>query len=241
MTKPLAVRIKPKTGFVEMDVPLNTDINYDTKKAANWGEALSKTKNDGSEGHGLAVGFSQQAAKSSRKVNGSSPDGMDEDRTLERQTLGGQMIHDERGKPNYMIGTFLTDKRELHLTELDGIVQMRPQFHHIDARTQAERNRARREREAGEPPVPKSQIVQVSYTSLDQEQSTSATTKELLQGAFEEPWSELKYHDEEVRPLPSIVSYCFLTVYCRKQRRIRATATIYFLIKTGRRLSSSPR
>ena len=42
--KPLEMRIKPKAGFVEMDVPIATEFYYNQAKAKAWGDALNKAK-----------------------------------------------------------------------------------------------------------------------------------------------------------------------------------------------------
>jgi DNA-directed RNA polymerase-3 subunit RPC5 len=108
--KPLEMRIKPQTGHVEMDVPISTEFYYDETKARAWGEALSKSKTENGYGHGFAAGFGSSAhmRRPSRRSNAGDMDISDdeEDFTLKHQTLGGQIIPDERGKPMYMIGTF---------------------------------------------------------------------------------------------------------------------------------------
>lgn len=192
------MRIKPQTGYLEMDVPVYTQINYDKTKASEFGEALAKSKNSGVKGHGIAAGF---AAGSSKHTTGNT----EESHLLKHQTLGGQILHDERGKPNYMVGTFLTDKRELHLTALDGVVQMRPQFHHLDARDQvdrAERAKARQTSRAAAGEVLTSKDPQhVQTTYVDGEHSDLVTNRDLLGKAMREHWKRLRFHDEEVRLL----------------------------------------
>lgn len=190
--KPVAVRVKPTTGFLEIDVPAQAAGNYDQQRAAAWSEVLAKAKAEGADGFGMAVGFHNTArGRKEREIT------EDTSQFMSYQTLGGQILHDEHGKPNYMIGTFDSKKHELHLTSLDGIVQMRPQFHHIDAKIVTDKNRARREREATEGPSAKAQIVQMSYTSFDPDQVDINATKALLQSAADENWATLKYNDEE--------------------------------------------
>ena len=117
---PLELRMKPKSGFLEMEVPLNHHINFDQGKAETWGSALAKTKSDGGHSHGLAGGFAHpaalrgpgSAAKSGgggrgRAAQQDNHDGEDsEEHMMKSQTLGGQIIKDDRGRPNYMIGAF---------------------------------------------------------------------------------------------------------------------------------------
>ena len=113
---PLELRLKPKSGFLEMEVPLNHALNFDTGKAQTWGSALAKTKSDGGHSYGLAGGFVQPAAlrgagaKAGGKGKAAQRDNQDDeesgDHMMASQTLGGQIIKDDRGRPNYMIGAF---------------------------------------------------------------------------------------------------------------------------------------
>ena len=76
---------------------------------------------------------------------------------------------------------------------------MRPQFHHIDAKTQVDRNKTRRDREAIEPPrTIEPRMVQVTVKSGDGENFDHSSTKEFLQAAQDESWTTLEFHDEEV-------------------------------------------
>jgi len=77
---------------------------------------------------------------------------------------------------------------------------MRPQFHHIDAKTQMDKNRNRREREATEAPRNiEPRIVQMVMKPADGENMDAGSTKDLLQAAQDESWTKLQFHDEEVR------------------------------------------
>ena len=40
---PTATRIKPKSGFLELDVPICPDFNYNRDKASRWGRALKES------------------------------------------------------------------------------------------------------------------------------------------------------------------------------------------------------
>lgn len=86
---------------------------------------------------------------------------------------------------------------------------MRPQFHHIDAKTIQDRTRARRDREAlssatgPSGPAPEARVVQLvnkSASSGDAEGldgQGGESTKEYLNKAMEEQWTRLKFFDEE--------------------------------------------
>lgn len=76
---------------------------------------------------------------------------------------------------------------------------MRPQFHHLDARAQVERNRTRRDREAEAPrPAEQPRLVQMINKSADGDNIDAGSTKELLQAAQDESWVKLQFYDEEV-------------------------------------------
>lgn len=143
------------------------------------------------------------------------------EKTMHTQTLGGQIIrHDsvsEEGKPIYFIGAFRGE--ELHLSRLDSTVQMRPQFHHLDAEDQRTRLANSRQPQAShettngttgagaassstaEAPaqprvVTQSYITTTSNPRGDLEQREHEL-KNNLQAAHEEPWVPLEFVDED--------------------------------------------
>ena len=129
------VRVKPRTGMLEVDVPVShAHADYDREKGQRWGAALQRSvaaKNGGS--HGLAGGFGVGVGVSSssaagggrgggaggkggggrRGVNGEDLD-MDldwaeavrQDKVLRTQTLGGQYPLQESSSCRWMIGVF---------------------------------------------------------------------------------------------------------------------------------------
>ena len=127
--QPMEMRIKPKAGFIEVDVPMNVHLNYNKHKGVRWGEALRKAKEDGQNSFGVASGFERvpmQRGVGSRPGGRPSPtnlggedmeddiddllrrfdDANDKGHVMNKQTLGGQVLKDESGKPRYMLGTF---------------------------------------------------------------------------------------------------------------------------------------
>lgn len=127
--KPLGLRMKPKAGMVEVDVPMNLYENFNREKAVRWGEAIRKSTAEKAGGsHGLAGGFGIGAALGSSNAGGSGPGrgllgGNEQNLTqemllanfananahghvLNKQTLAGQieLVTDEQ--PVYMIGVF---------------------------------------------------------------------------------------------------------------------------------------
>ena len=164
--KPDDVRIKPSTGFIEVDVGLNTTFNFNKFKGLQWGDALSTSRDvhNSTGTYGPAAGFSNAKPRAAGGRGNTLKDAVaresqisndllafyeaeTENKVLRTQTLGGQVLrHDsaeEAGKPIYFVGAFRKD--ELHLTQLSGAAQMRPQFHHLDAEEQRSRLAAARE------------------------------------------------------------------------------------------------
>ena len=128
---PLEIRMKEKSGLLEVDVPIDVFRNYDPEKGIRWGEAVRKSDyNKGSDGgsHGLAGGFGIGGGQSARpRGRGIAHDDREEmitqdellqdfesivsdGRVLKKQTLGGQAIPKDSTTPQYMIGAFRNRK-----------------------------------------------------------------------------------------------------------------------------------
>jgi DNA-directed RNA polymerase III subunit RPC5 len=84
---------------------------------------------------------------------------------------------------------------ELHLTPVDQVVQLRPQFHHIDAQTELERRQSR-EPTAARSADPRAIHMTVKSTG-DGEEETTDTMAERIRAVQEEPWRKLKFVDED--------------------------------------------
>ncbi len=113
------MRIKPNTGMVEVDVPLDTGIAYDKNKGVAWGVALQKsmeTKKGGSLG--LAGGFGINAAANRGAAGGRRggpnnageenlpwQEALRQDKVLRTQTLGGGREVDEQDTRQF-VGVF---------------------------------------------------------------------------------------------------------------------------------------
>jgi hypothetical protein len=92
---------------------------------------------------------------------------------------------------------------QLHLTRLNGLVQLRTQFHHIDASAQLEAVNRRREKEAQEgtkPAEPKAFLPLQKKSGGD---TAAEQTQAFMKAANQEPWHKLAYFDENVCCLPS--------------------------------------
>ena len=89
---------------------------------------------------------------------------------------------------------------ELHLNKVDVIVQLRPQFHHLDALHDQEKSLSRAQRELENPP-PESEARAVNMTvkSSDSDEFDVNEMTRTLKGMQEEPWQHLKWVDQEVR------------------------------------------
>ncbi|KUJ16275.1 uncharacterized protein LY89DRAFT_782563 [Mollisia scopiformis] len=201
-SKPLKMRVKPGAGMVELDVPMDTHHNYDKEKGVRWGSAMKKTKaNHGLPG-GFGIGGSVIAGRRPNNVEAEHKRQQDliadfdhavrEEHALVKQTLGGQTISSEENTPQYMIGTF--EKDQLHLTPVDNIVQMRPQFHHIDA--QSEQDRYGRPGQQGRPAEARAVHMMVK-SNIDGEEETTDTMAQRITAAQSEQWKSHKFIDED--------------------------------------------
>lgn len=220
---PETMRIKPETGHLEMDVRLSTGQNFNKYQALKWGDALQTARetHNSSATFGAAAGFQGPRARRTQVQIKDRADrenaiqdnlaGFEEaknaGKVLRTQTLGGQIVrHDGQGesgsRPLYFVGAFRGE--ELHLTKVDGTVQMRSQFHHVDAEEQRAKIAATRaegslagegSRPAGDPR---------SLLQKNQRQGEEAAkdrlehrTRMSLLAAEAEEWTPLDYVDED--------------------------------------------
>ena len=120
--KPLEIRIKPKCGLVEVDIPVAIHENYNNEKGVVYGEAIRKSKvlQEGgsySLGGGLGIGPPRPFIKPSARAP--TPEGPSHEKLLEniddannkghvmnKITLGGQIHPFKSGDPIYMAATF---------------------------------------------------------------------------------------------------------------------------------------
>ncbi|PGH07027.1 sulfite reductase (NADPH) hemoprotein beta-component [Blastomyces parvus] len=161
--KPTELRIKPRTGLVEVDIPINTHINYDEKKGLRYGNALKKSSVIAEGGSmGMAGGFNTGGRAKGAVGAGAGAIGVDDGEDgmammgkRRQQIFAG----DEEGLMDYedeKAGVIMTTQtlggrikepvdgdpvymlgafreNELHLAPLSAVVQLRPQLHHLDA------------------------------------------------------------------------------------------------------------
>jgi hypothetical protein len=113
--KPEELRIKPRTGLVEVDIPIDTTINYDGRKGAQYSEAMKKSRLvKGGGSYGMAGGFSEGPLPTLKIEDGGGASrrrstidlDMGEGVPLAVQTLGGRVVPTKDGDPIYMLGAF---------------------------------------------------------------------------------------------------------------------------------------
>ena len=115
--KPTVLRMKPGTGLVEVEVPINTRAGYDVNKGLRYGDAMKKSRSARDGGSfGMAGGFSggTMAAGGVRvKSEGGgdievvdSKKMADPSALIRTQCLGGRIKPPEEGDPVHMLGTF---------------------------------------------------------------------------------------------------------------------------------------
>ena len=124
--KPLELRIKPKCGVVEVDIPLNIHVNFDKAKGIEYGEAMRASRHLQQGGsYGLAGGLGVGPKLSAKDVRRAPmPEGPSKEKLLEnfedannkghvmnKLTLGGRIIPFNDGNPIYMYVTFKGGKQ----------------------------------------------------------------------------------------------------------------------------------
>jgi len=127
---PLELRIKPNSGMVELDVPIDISRNYDRDKGVKWGTAMKTSEQVKGLGYGMAAGFGIGATGPRVGAGRGRGRGMDQQEAeppgriqdmeferakqagnvLKTQTLGGQIDKIESWSPQYMLGTFVDSK-----------------------------------------------------------------------------------------------------------------------------------
>ena len=115
--KPTALRMKPNTGMVEVDVPIFTRATYDVNKGLKYGDAMKKSRvaRDGGA-FGMAGGFSTGGMTSTGGRVKSEGNGdvevmdnrkmVDSASLVRTQALGGRIKPQEEGDPVHMLAAF---------------------------------------------------------------------------------------------------------------------------------------
>ena len=123
--KPIELRIKPKCGLVEIDVPLNLHTNFDKAKGIEYGEAMRKSKvlqGGGSYGMagGLGIASQVRSSKNEARASAAEPsqeallenfsDSNNKGHVMNKITLSGQINPYKEGDPQYFLGVFRRGK-----------------------------------------------------------------------------------------------------------------------------------
>lgn len=138
--KPLELRIKPKCGLVEVDIPMNISTNFDRQKALRFGRAIrnSRTLQDGGS-YGLSGGLKAVAGtgRGQVKIDEEEPsedallenfeEAISKGNVMNKIVLGGRIVPWKDGDPIYMIGAFRgSGHLFLYFSNIN------PPFQHID-------------------------------------------------------------------------------------------------------------
>jgi hypothetical protein len=106
--RPIQLRLKPRTGLIEVEVPISTRENYDVNKGMRYGDAVQKSRSARDGGaYGMAGGFtagSGTAAAGGRVLDNKRA--VDSASLMRVQSLGGRIKPSEEGDPVYMLATF---------------------------------------------------------------------------------------------------------------------------------------
>lgn len=123
--KPLELRIKPKCGLVEVDIPVDIHVNYNQEKGVEYGEAMRKSQflQEGGSytlGGGLGIGpkiiprvgprLPPPEGPSHEKLLENFDDANNKGHVMNKITLGGQIYPFKNGDPIYMAATFKKGK-----------------------------------------------------------------------------------------------------------------------------------
>ena len=128
--KPSEIRIKPKCGVVEVDIPMDTGEFFDQEKGVDFGSALRKAQTlQDEKSYGLAGGLgigTRRGVKNNEDVLFEYPskdkllenfdDSINEGYVMNKITLGGRIIPFREGDPIYMISTFQGGKAMSNLS-----------------------------------------------------------------------------------------------------------------------------
>ena len=130
--KPSTLRCKPKTGLVEVDVPIITTEHYNNDAGSRYGSAMAESRTVGAGGsHGLVGGFNTGPAQVGSLHDIPAHQDQNPRPLLAKQTLGGKIAKPTEREPIYFLGSL--HNGAIYLSHLDALVQLRPQLHHIDA------------------------------------------------------------------------------------------------------------
>ncbi|KAJ6102369.1 hypothetical protein N7486_004796 [Penicillium sp. IBT 16267x] len=205
--KPVELRMKPNTGLVEIDVPINTRVTYDMEKGLKYGDAMKKSRSARDGGSfGMSGGFSggSMATAGAVRVKSEGADVevfdkkkiIDGSSVVRTQALGGRIKPPEEGDPVHMLGTF--KGKNLHLSPVTAVVQLHPQLHHIDAMDELPKARgAKGKKDEEERAEPEARAIDVKVKGAEDGGAMLVGNLDLLKRMQEEKWKTLDWVDAE--------------------------------------------
>ena len=118
--QPVEIRMKPKTGVIEVDIPLDITTHYSKTRGVEFGGPLRRSKVSHQNGaHGIAGGLDTAPPRPSFRGNDALmtdlppsevldnfEESVSEGRVLDRFTLGGRIEPFKDGDPIHIIATF---------------------------------------------------------------------------------------------------------------------------------------
>merc|ERR1719357_1283439 len=164
-------KFRPQNKQVELEIRLNTsNSNYDRSK----GEQIALNA-DGC-----------QPAANDRSFSSS---------VMDKQTLRGAAPINDPGR--YAIG--ILDNNELHLTEVKGMLHLRPSLGYLDKSDRVAKAEGRVAADPDDPPEPevKPEAVTVKFARGDPERNRKYKEKSYdyqMKRVEEEPWVETRFH-----------------------------------------------
>ncbi|KAJ6113502.1 hypothetical protein N7523_006819 [Penicillium sp. IBT 18751x] len=206
--KPTSLRMKPGTGMVEIEVPIQTRGTYDVAKGLKYGDAMKKSRANRDGGaFGMAGGFSSGSLAGGGgrvKAEGSGDVEVLDNRKMvdpsslvTTQALGGRIKPQEEGDPVYMLATF--KGKNLHLSPVSAVVQLHPQLHHLDALDEAPKGRGSKGKRDDEdrPAEPEARAIDVKIKGAEDGGAVLQGNLELLKKMQEERWKKFEWVDAE--------------------------------------------
>ncbi|KAJ5990541.1 hypothetical protein N7499_011088 [Penicillium canescens] len=206
--RPTQLRMKARTGIVEVDVPINTRGNYDVNKGLRYGEAMKKSRSSRDGGaYGMSGGFTAggAAANSGGRVkmegNGDveildNKRAVDSASLMRTQSLGGRVKPAEEGDPVYMLATF--KNKNLHLSPVSSVVQFHPQLHHLDALDEMPKAKGRKRDDDDRPAESEARAIDIKVKGAeDGETNMVGGNLDLLKKMQEEKWKSYGWIDAE--------------------------------------------
>lgn len=226
-SKPTAIRVKPKSRLIEIDIPLPDKSHIDQRRAIELGQASELHQKSTTQAPvGIAGGFGQTAPPRAQEVLDEQPDAllrdfedaMDRGKVFHSVTFSGQIKPLVSTDPSYYLGSFKKD--ELHLTKVSAFCTLSAGLQHLDMLDINDKV-ARRSEHVSETPA-KAAPVQMQYRNTDDRVTDEGAWKTLLNEVNKEEWQTLEWVDEGVNESFDIFSDTLFTDEASKSKRILA-------------------